>query len=170
MARRGTALFLGLGLLAASGAGFAGGAPQATPAQRGRGALVGPVEQVTTCQLATYTGADTPLYSNRPYRTTETVPALANLRFCRGARHGTDIWTLEVLRATELLALAGAVHALPERGWSAADVPVLVEAAGVPLDRLYRKRFEPGRYLIRQAFARTAIVVFWSPEDARITD
>ncbi len=168
MPRRRAVLRALLAILGLSPSSPAAGEAGPTPAQRGRGELVAPIERVTGCEEATYEGPATHLYSNRPYRTKAPVPALAGLRFCRGARHGTAVWTLAVERATDLFALAGAVHALSDRGWSRVEVPVSVEAAGVPLDRLYRKRFEPGTYLVRQGFARTAIVVFWSPDDAHI--
>ena len=135
---------------------------------RGRGPLVSEYDAVTACETAVYRGAETPLYSNRPYHTAEPVDAVKGLGFCRGARHGTNIWILEVTRPTALVAFGNRAFGLERRGWTLSDSPVLVVAAGVPLDRVYTRHVGPGRFVIRQGFTRSAAIVFWDTEAARL--
>jgi hypothetical protein len=141
--------------------------PSTEPMLRGRGPLVGPFEELTACEVATYHGKDTALYSNRPYHTAGPVPRAEALAFCRGARHGTNVWLLDVARATTLVAFANSAFRLEERGWTPSDDALRVDAAGTPLDRLYTRAVEPGRYVIRQGFTRSAAIVLWDPTAAR---
>jgi hypothetical protein len=135
---------------------------------RGRGPLVGSWEATTRCEEATYLGSETALYSNRPYRTDAPVDALIGSRFCRGERHGTRVWIVELQRAAPLTVLATSDYGLETRGWETLDARVRVKAAGLELDQLYRKHFEPGKYVIRQGFAATAPVLFWRGDAVRV--
>jgi hypothetical protein len=135
---------------------------------RGRGPLVSEFETITACETTVYDGSETPLYSNRPYHTAAPVAAVQGLEFCRAARHGTNVWILEISRPTTLVAFGNRAFGLERRGWTLADAPVLVEAAGMPLDGIYTRRFETGRFVIRQGFTRSAPIVFWDPEVAQI--
>jgi len=139
----------------------AGGAAAA-----GRGALVSPFSEIATCAKAVYRGPETPLYSNRPYHTAQRVDAAVGLSFCRGARHGVDVWIVEVAKPTTLVAFGTPAFGLERRGWTASEAELLVAAAGVALDRVYTKHLAPGRYIIRQGFTRTAPVVLW--DDAAV--
>ena len=132
----------------------------------GRGALVSPFAEIATCVKAVYRGPATQLYSNRPYHTAKRVDAAVGLSFCRGARHGADVWIVEVAKPTTFVAFGTPAFGLERRGWMPSEAELLVAAAGVALDRVYSKRFAPGRYVIRQAFARTAPVVLW--DDATV--
>jgi len=132
--------------------------------QSGRGPLVSAYDEITSCEAAVYRGSDTPLYSNRPYHTAQPVQSAMGLGFCRGGRHGTDVWILDVTRATTLLAFGNAAFGLEQRGWTRSEEPLLVEAAGVPFDRLYTRSIEPGRYVIRQGFTRAAPIVLFDTE------
>jgi hypothetical protein len=136
---------------------------------RGRGPLVSEYDAITACETAIYRGAETPLYSNRPYHTAEPVQAVTGLAFCRGERHGTNVWILDVTRPSTLVAFGNRAFGLERRGWTLVDAPVLVDAAGVPLDRVYERRIEPGRFVIRQGFTRSASIVFWDAEAAAIS-
>lgn len=133
---------------------------------RGHGPLVSEYAAITACEVAVYRGAETPLYSNRPYHTAEPVAAAQGLGFCRGERHGSNVWILEVTRPTALVAFGNHAFGLERRGWTVGDAPIFVAAAGVPFDRVYTRRIEPGRYVIRQGFTRSAMIVFWDPEAA----
>ena len=135
----------------------------------GRGPLVSEYATITACETAIYRGAETPLYSNRPYHTTEPVRGVQGMGFCRGARHGTNVWILEVARTTTLAAFGNQAFGLKGRGWTLSDASVLVAAAGVPFDRVYTRRIEPGRFVIRQGFTRSAPIVFWDTKAARIS-
>ena len=135
----------------------------------GRGPLVSEYATITACETAIYRGAETPLYSNRPYHTTEPVHGVQGMGFCRGARHGTNVWILEVARTTTLAAFGNQAFGLEGRGWTLSDASVLVAAAGVPFDRVYTRRIEPGRFVIRQGFTRSAPIVFWDTKAARIS-
>jgi hypothetical protein len=135
---------------------------------RGHGKLVSPVEEASACTRTLYEGPQTALYSDRPYRTTTRVEPLVGHVFCQAPRHGTQSWTVEISHPTQLLTLGNEGHRLEDMGWRRLDESVLVEAAGVPFDALYAKRFEPGRYLIRQDFSRTPPPVFWRSEHAHI--
>jgi len=136
---------------------------------RGRGPLVSEFATITACETAIYRGSETTLYSNRPYHTEAAVATVQGLAFCRGARHGTNLWILEITRPTTLIAFGNQAFWMERRGWKPADAPLLVQAAGVPLDRIYTRRFEPGHFVIRQGFTRSAPVVFWDTEAARIS-
>jgi hypothetical protein len=135
---------------------------------RGRGPLVSPLAEITACERATYRGPETALYSNRPYHTEAPVERAVGLAFCRAARHGTQVWILEVTRATTLVAFGNAAFDLDTRGWAPSDDVLQVDAAGTPLDRVYTRRVEPGRYAIRQGFTRSAPIVLWDPDAATV--
>jgi hypothetical protein len=120
------------------------------------------------CRLALYEGPRTQLYSDRPYHTETRVQPIVGRVFCQAERHGTRSWIVEVARPTELLTLGNDGYHLEDEGWHRLGTSVRVEAAGVPFDALYSKRFAPGRYVIRQDFSRTPPPVFWSREDVRI--
>jgi hypothetical protein len=134
---------------------------------RGRGPLVSPFDEITACEPAVFRGPQTPLYSNRPYHTAQSVHAARGLSFCRGARHGTNVWIVDISRATTLVAFGTSAFGLERRGWQASPDPVRVEAAGVVFDRVYTRRIEPGRYVIRQGFTPSAPIVLWEPEAVR---
>jgi hypothetical protein len=135
---------------------------------RGRGELVRAYPFATHCTEVVYQGPRTRLYSDRPYHTEERVDALADLVFCESRRHGTSSWIIEVSRPTEIRVLGTEAYGLEEKGWRGLDERVRVEAAGAAFDTLYGKTFQPGRYVIRQDFSRTAPLVFWRREDIRI--
>lgn len=135
--------------------------PEAAGDLRGRGPLVSLHADITRCTTARYEGPETRLYSNRPYHTEGRVDSLLGLGFCRGERHGTNVWTIDVSQATTLRALGNVGFGLEDRGWSPQAERVRVEAAGTPLDRVYTRRVEAGRYVIRQGFTRAAPLVFW---------
>ncbi len=135
---------------------------------RPSGNVIGPFGGGLTCEAVDYTGTATPLYADRPYHTRERVAALEGHRFCRGGRHGRGLWILDVDRATTLYAIASEQHRLEESGWMPLPETVRVEAAGLPLDLLYQKRIDRGRYAIHYGRARTAHPVFWNPRDAHI--
>ena len=137
-------------------------------AQGGRGPLVSPYDELASCAKAVYRGPNTALYSNRPYHTARQVDAAVGLAFCRGARHGTSVWTVEVSRPTTLVAFGTEAFGLEQRGWTASEEAIFVTAAGVPLDRVYTKRFPAGRYVIRQGFTPTAPIVFWDDTAVRL--
>jgi len=154
-------------LLTIAAAARAGG-PGGDPRQRGRGPLLSPYAEITACERAVYRGPETRLYANRPYHTAAQVGAVVGHAFCRGARHGTGIWIIDVLRPTTLVAFGNAEFGLEARGWAVSDAEVYVGAAGVALDRVYTRRVEPGRYVIRQGFTPAAPVVFWDEADVRL--
>jgi hypothetical protein len=108
-----------------------------------------------------YRGPETALYADRPYHTAERVDAAVGLAFCRGARHGANVWIVEVSQPTALVVFGSEAFGLERSGWAATPEPVFVAAAGLPFDRIYTKRFDPGRYVIRQGFAATAPIVLW---------
>jgi hypothetical protein len=135
---------------------------------RGRGELVRAYPFATHCTEVVYQGPRTRLYSDRPYHTQEKVGALAGRVFCESRRHGTRSWIIEVSRPSEIRVLGTEAYGLEEKGWRRLDERVRVEAAGAAFDILYGKTFQPGRYVIRQDFSRTAPLVFWRREDIRI--
>lgn len=141
--------------------------PEDLAVREGRGPLVAPAGEITSCERAVYRGPDTLLYSNRPYHTADLVETAAGLSFCRGARHGTNVWTVEVSRPTTFVVFASASFGLERRGWTASGDGVFVAAAGVPFDRVYTKRFAPGRYVIRQGFTPSAPIVLWDAAAVR---
>lgn len=142
--------------------------PGSEAAPGGRGRLVSPYEKITFCAQAVYRGPETALYANRPYHTAERAETAVGLAFCRGARHGTNVWTVEVSKPTTLVAFGNEAFRLERRGWVPSEEPLLVAAPGVSLDRIYTKRFAPGRYVIRQGFAATAPLVFWDEAAVRL--
>ena len=154
-------LAVGLAPLLAIAAAGCGETPGSDTVVKGRGLLVSPYAETTACVRAVYRGPETALYSDRPYHTAQRVEAAAGLGFCRGARHGTNVWIVEISRPTTLVAFGAASFGLERRGWSPRDEALLVAAAGVPLDRVYTKGYPPGRYVIRQGFTRTAPLIFW---------
>ncbi len=135
---------------------------------RPSGSVLGPSGGHGGCEAVDYTGPETLLYADRPYHTRERVAALEGHRFCRGGRHGRGLWILDVDRATTLYAIASGQHRLEQSGWKPLPETVWVEAAGLPLDRLYRKRIDRGRYVLHYGRARTSHPVFWNPRDAHI--
>jgi hypothetical protein len=147
----------------------AGPAREAEPSALLRPArgVLGPFPE-RRCQPVDYAGPQTRLYSDRPYATQQPVPALAGHRFCRGERHGQDLWILDVGRPTHLYTLAAARYALERAGWRLYPQPVRVDAEELDFDRLYQLRVEPGRYAIHYGHARTANPIFWNPRDARL--
>ena len=172
------AVLLLVAILSGAAAGYAFRASRAGPEQTGA-AVAGaegpfirpagsPLGIAPRCEQVRYQGPQTALYSDRPYRTDGAVGALEGYSFCRSHRHGQEVWLLEVVRATTFLTLASERHQLEQAGWKRLDVPVRVEAAGLPLDGLYQRRVEPGRYAIHYGHARTANPVFWKPADARV--
>jgi hypothetical protein len=142
--------------------------PESEGAPRGRGTLVSPYQKITSCSKAVYRGPETLLYADRPYRTAERVDAAVGLAFCRGARHGANVWIVEVSKATTFVAFGNEALGLDERGWAPSEEALSVATAGAPLDRIYTKRFAPGRYVIRQGFATSAPVVLWDDEAVRL--
>jgi hypothetical protein len=142
--------------------------PERDAAPGGRGALVSPYAEVTSCAKTVYRGPETALYANRPYHTAERVDAAVGLAFCRGMRHGTDVWIVEISKPTTLLAFGSEAFGLEQRGWAPIEQALFVAASGLPLDRIYTKRFDPGRYVIRQGFAPTAPLVFWDEAAVRL--
>jgi len=130
--------------------------------------LIGPLSRRHKCALTRFEGPPTALYSDRPYHTDVAVPELSGRAFCRGKRHGQEVWILDVTRATTFYALASASQGLEAGGWRALETPVRVDAAGLALDRLYARRVEPGRYAIHHGHATTASPVFFDPADARV--
>ena len=164
-------------ILSGAAAGYAFRAsragPDETPASTGSEASLlwpagAPLAIAPRCEQVAYQGPQTALYSDRPYRTSGVVRALEGYSFCRSHRHGQEVWLFEVVRATTFLTLASERHQLEEAGWKRLDVPVRVDAAGLPLDGLYERRVDPGRYAIHYGHARTANPVFWRPADARM--
>ena len=142
--------------------------PAGGAALAGRGALVAPYAEITSCSQAVYRGPKTALYANRPYHTAERVDSAVGLVFCRGNRHGTDLWIVEVSKPTTLVAFGSEAFGLERRGWALSEETVFVAAAGVPFDRIYTKHLAPGRYVVRQGFAPTAAIVFWDAEAVRL--
>ncbi len=135
---------------------------------RPSGSVLGPFRGRRACEAVDYTGPATLLYADRPYHTRERVAALEGHRFCRGGRHARGLWILDVDRPTTLYAIASGQHRLEQSGWTPLPETARVEATGLPLDRLYRKRIVRGRYALHYGRARTAHPVFWNPRDARI--
>ena len=142
--------------------------PAKSAAPAGRGALVTPYTEITFCSQAVYRGPETALYANRPYHTAERVDSAVGLAFCRGNRHGTNLWIVEVSKPTTLVAFGSQAFGLERRGWAPSEEALFVAAAGVPLDRIYTKHFGPGRYVVRQGFAPTAPIIFWDAEAVRL--
>lgn len=136
--------------------------------QRGRGSVVSPHDEITACDVAVYRGAGTALYSNRPYHTTQPIEAALGLHFCRGPRHGTQLWILEVSQPTTFTAFGNAAFELESRGWTRSPTPLRVEAAGVALDAIYTKAIPAGRHVIRQGFSPTAPVILWDSRAVRV--
>ena len=136
--------------------------------QRGRGPLVSLYADLTACNAAVYRGPETPLYSNRPYHTSERAEAALGLHFCRGPRHGTQLWIIEVSKPTTLVAFGNAALGLELRGWERSAASVRVEAAGLALNAIYTKKLPAGRHVIRQGFSATAPVVLWDSEAVKI--
>jgi hypothetical protein len=145
-----------------------GEAPQPGAAPAGRGALVSPYAEATSCEKTVYRGPETALYANRPYRTAERAEAALGLAFCRGMRHGTNVWIVDISQPTMLVAFGSEAFGLEQRGWAPIPEALSVAAAGLPLDRIYTKHFDPGRYVIRQGFSATAPVVFWDEAAVRL--
>lgn len=152
---------LAFGLLGCDDDADGGGPP------RGRGLLVSPHSEITMCDPAIYEGPGTELYSNRPYHTRDTATVARGLAFCRGARHGTNVWSIEVFRPTRLVVFGYRGDGLEERGWTPSEDPLEVDAAGVSLDRIYSRSFAVGRYVIRQGFTPTAPIVLWDSSAVR---
>lgn len=132
------------------------------------GSVLGRFLRRRSCEAVTYAGPATQLYSDRPYHTSAPVAELEGHLFCRGKRHGRDLWILDVSHKTRLYALAAEKHRLERSGWTKLPQPVRVEAAGLALDGLYELRVGPGRYAIHYGHASTANPVFWNPRDAHI--
>jgi hypothetical protein len=153
-------------LLALASAGCGERSERRAPAA-GRGALVIPYAEATSCAKDVYRGPETALYSNRPYHTAGRVDSAVGLAFCRGERHGANVWIVEVSKPTELVAFGNRAFGLERRGWAASEEDLFVAAAGLPLDRIYTKHFDPGRYVIRQGFTPTAPVVLWDEAAVR---
>jgi hypothetical protein len=142
--------------------------PERDAAPGGRGALVSPYAEVSSCAKTVYRGPETALYANRSYHTAERVNAAVGLAFCRGMRHGTKVWIVEISKPTTLVAFGSEAFGLEQRGWAAIEEALFVAASGLPLDRIYTKHFDPGRYVIRQGFAPTALLVFWDEAAVRL--
>ena len=142
--------------------------PGSQAARGGRGALVSPYREITSCSKAVYRGPETVLYANRPYHTAERVEAAVGLGFCRRARHGTNVWIVEVSKPTTFVAFGNEALGLDRRGWAPSEEVLSVATSGAPLDRIYTKHFAPGRYVIRQGFAATAPVVLWDEQAVRL--
>lgn len=142
--------------------------PSVEEPARGRGLLVSPREEITACAKAVYEGPETLLYSNRPYHTEGTAAVARGLTFCRGARHGTNVWAIDVVRPTLLVVFGNAADGLDARGWTRDDEPLEVAAAGVPLNQIYTRSFPVGRYVIRQGFTPAAPIVLWDATAARL--
>jgi hypothetical protein len=155
------------GLLTIASAGC-GQNPGSEAAPGGRGTLVIPYQKITSCSKAVYRGPETVLYADRPYHTAERVDAAVGLAFCRGARHGTNMWIVEVSKLTTFVAFGNEALGLEQRGWVPSEEALSVATSGVPLDRIYTKHFAPGRYVIRQGFATTAPVVLWDDGAGRL--
>jgi hypothetical protein len=139
----------------------------AAESTRGRGPLVSQHSEITACETAVYEGPETRLYSNRPYHTEQTANTARGLTFCRGERHGTSVWTIEVLRPTRLVVFGVRGDGLEDRGWTPSEEPLEVAAEGVPLDRIYTREFPVGKYVIRQGFTRAAPIVLWDSAAAQ---
>jgi hypothetical protein len=142
--------------------------PKPDAASGGRGTLVSPYAEVTSCAKTVYRGPETALYANRPYHTAGRVDAAAGLAFCRGERHGTNVWIVEISKPTTLVAFGSEAFGLERRGWAPIEEALFVAASGLSLDRIYTKHFGPGRYVIRQGFAPTAPLVFWDEAAVRL--
>jgi len=136
------------------------------PFFRRGGSLVGRLSEGPGCEPVSYAGAATPLYSDRPYRTSASVIALEGHVFCRGRRHGRAFWVLEVVNASTLFALGAPEYHLEADGWTRLDLPVQVQAAGLSFDALYALPVKPGRYAVHYGHTATATPVFWNPSDA----
>jgi hypothetical protein len=136
--------------------------------QRGRGSLVNLYADITACNVAVYRGESTALYSNRPYHTTQPAESAVGLHFCRGPRHGTQMWILEASKATTLVAFGNAAFGLESRGWVRSPAPLRVEAAGVALDTIYTRTIPAGRHVIRQGFSPTSPVILWDAEAVQV--
>jgi hypothetical protein len=155
--------------LGASGAGesaWAGGSSETR--LRPVSGVIGPLPRHHGCLLTEYQGRSTPLYADRPYHTSGDVQELSGLSFCRGKRHGQEVWILDVIRPTTLYTLASESHALEQGGWRRLPGSVHVDAAGLDLDRLYAWRVEPGRFAIHYGHATTANPIFFDTADARL--
>jgi len=126
------------------------------------------VDASARCEPVEYAGPETPLYSDRVYHTQQRVAALAGQVFCRGARHGSALWLLDVRERTTVHAIASDAYGLEDVGWQPVAEPVSVAAAGISFDRLYALPLQPGRHLLHYGHVATAIPVFWDPEAARI--
>jgi hypothetical protein len=142
--------------------------PGSEAAPRGRGALVSPYQKITSCSKAAYRGPETALYADRPYHTAERVDAAVGLAFCRGTRHGTNVWIVEISKPTTFVAFGNEALGLDRRGWAPSEEALSVATSGAPLDRIYTKHFAPGRYVVRQGFAATAPLVLWDEEAVRL--
>jgi hypothetical protein len=159
-------VLLSIGASGSGGTASAGGSAETL--LRPASGVIGPLPRHRGCELTEYRGSSTPLYTDRPYHTAGDVPELSGLSFCRGKRHGQEMWILDVTRPTTLYTLASASHALERGGWRRLPRPVRVDAAGLALDRLYAWRIAPGRFAIHHGHATTANPVFFDAANARI--
>ena len=135
-----------------------------------------PVYPVASCKKAIYEGATTAFYSDRTYHTEKDLQAIKGLSFCFLGRHEKAFWLMDVLRPTTIYMLGTEKHNFVEKEWRKLPLPVTVKARGITLDRLYEKKFEPGRYILKSMplpngypFSRTVLPTFWNDEDVRVT-
>ncbi len=128
------------------------------------------VAPVSACTIATYTGADSLLYSDRDYRTTRVVRELVGLNFCRPARHGNDIWVVDVAARTTMYAI-WPEDVLPNPGsWQDLETSVALTDEGLHSYRLKALDVGTGPHIINQAHSDPAAPVFWDSMAVRIHD
>ena len=132
------------------------------------GQLVGEYDPAFFCEEAVYEGDGTFIYTDRPYYTESSLELLQGYHFCRTVRHGEAYSLIKVEKPTMLYAIGVEAMRLDFLGWDLVPVNTLIKADGLWFDRLYKKYFLPGRYIVNHAFQKSSVPVFWNSDNVRV--
>jgi hypothetical protein len=132
----------------------------------------GPVFESTLCAKTIYDGNKTKLYNDRDYHTSENVEPITGYTFCKTGRHNKTYWAIKILRETELYLLGTKGPNFAKAGWNKVAKKVYVDAPGLKLDSMFKKKFAPGVYIINSLpipkaypFSVTGLPIFWRAID-----
>ncbi|MBL6932447.1 MAG: hypothetical protein ISR45_05815 [Rhodospirillales bacterium] len=132
------------------------------------GQLVGNYDPAYFCDAVTYIGRETLIFSDRPYHTAASHGVLRGLHFCRTARHAETYTLIKVVVPTTLYAFGVDAMRLDFLGWDEVPLEVFIKADGLSYDKLYRKFFLPGRYIVNHAFQHSSVPVFWNSDEVKV--
>lgn len=132
------------------------------------GQLVGDYDPAYFCDEARYEGKETPLYTDRPYHTQPNIGLIKGFHFCRTVRHGETYSLIKVAKPTTLYVIGVEAMRLDFLGWEEVHQDVFIKADGLSFDRLYRKYFLPGRYIVNHAFRKSSVPVFWDSNEVTV--